>query len=182
MVKYIKDKIDIGVNSFKIEGRMRSIYYISTVINTYRQIIDKILNNTLTDAYINYYQDILNRCANRESTAQFYDKLPTNKEQYFLGRKEESNQDFIGIVKSYDKNTKIATFEQRNYLKRGDIVEIFGPGIEPSTIKIEEMYDENDQKITIANHPQMTVKIRCDLELKTNDIIRKKIFDISSYL
>lgn len=182
MVKYIKDMIDIGVNSFKIEGRMRSIYYISTVINTYRQIIDKILNNTLTDAYINYYQDILNRCANRESTAQFYDKLPTNKEQYFLGRKEESNQDFIGIVKSYDKNTKTATFEQRNYLKQGDIVEIFGPGIEPSTIKIEEMYDENDQKITIANHPQMIVKIKCNLELKPNDIIRKKIFDISSYL
>lgn len=62
---------------------MRSIYYIATVINVYRNIIDKILNNTLTDNECKYYLDILNRCANRDSTPQFFNSLPTRKEQYF---------------------------------------------------------------------------------------------------
>ena len=88
MVPYIKEMMDIGVNSLKIEGRMRSIYYIATVIKTYRQIIDKINNNTLTPAYSKYYLDILNRCANRDSTPQFFDKEPGVNEQYYLGRDE----------------------------------------------------------------------------------------------
>lgn len=182
MVKYIKDMIEIGVNSFKIEGRMRSIYYIATVINVYRQIIDKVVNNTISEAYINYYQDILNRCANRESTPQFFDKLPTNKEQYFLGRKEESNQDFIGLVLEYDEKTHLATLEQRNYFKKGDVVEAFGPNLEPTTLIIKNIYNEKDEEIKIANHPQMIVKIKSNIKLSKNDMIRVKVFDFSSYL
>ena len=182
MVKYIEDMINVGVNSFKIEGRMRSIYYVATVLNVYRNIIDKIKNKTLTNAYVKYYQDVLNRCANRESTPQFYDKLPTNKEQYFLGRQEESNQDFIGLVLEYDDENKMVTIEQRNYFKVGDTLEAFGPNLEPYEIKIHKIYDENNEEIEIARHPQMIVKIPCEKRLSTNDILRLKIFDISSYL
>ena len=182
MVKYIEDMIKIGVNSFKIEGRMRSIYYISTVINVYRNIIDKISNNTLTDAYIRYYTDILNRCANRESTAQFYDKIPTNKEQYFLGRQEESNQDFLGIVLDYDNKHSLALIEQRNYFKVGDVIEAFGPNLEPTTIRVEKMYDEDDIPIDVARHPQMKVKLQTSIKLQRNDLLRLKVFDICSYL
>ncbi len=182
MVSYIKDMMDIGVNSFKIEGRMRSIYYVSTVLNVYRNIIDKIMNNTITEAYIKYYQDILNRCANRESTPQFYDKLPTNKEQYFLGRQEESNQDFIGLVLDYEEDNKLLVIEQRNYFKVGDVLEAFGPNLEPYEIKINKIYNENMEEITVARHPQMLVKIPCDKALSKYDMLRLKIFDISSYL
>ncbi len=182
MVAFIQDMIDIGVNSFKIEGRMRSVYYVATVLNVYRFIIDKIEHNALTTAYIKYYQDILNRCANRESTAQFYDKLPTHKEQYFLGRQEESNQDFIGLVKSYDKEKKLVTIEQRNYFKIGDVLEVFGPNMEPIEFKVNKMFDEDMQEIQIARHPQMQVVMPCEIELKENDIFRLKKFDISSYL
>lgn len=182
MVKYIKDMIEIGINSFKIEGRMRSIYYIATVINTYRQIINKVVDNSINDAYINYYQDILNRCANRESTPQFYDKLPTNKEQYFLGRKEESNQDFIGLVIDYDKTKKIATIEQRNYFKIGDKLEIFGPNKDPKEIIIENIYDENMEEIEVARHPRMIIKLPILFDVEANDMIRVKEFDICNYL
>ena len=182
MVRYIEDMINIGVNSFKIEGRMRSIYYVATVLNVYRNIIDKVKNKTLTDAYVMYYQDILNRCANRESTPQFYDKLPTNKEQYFLGRDEVSNQDFIGLVKNYDPECKLVTIEERNYFKVGDILEVFGPNLAPTELKINKIYDEDMHQIDVARHPQMIVKIPCDIMLHENDIIRLKIFDISSYL
>lgn len=94
MVPFIKEMIDIGVNSFKIEGRMRSIYYVSTVILIYRRLIDKILNNTLTEEYSKYALNVLNRVANRESTPQFFDKLPGVDEQYYLGRQEPAESRF----------------------------------------------------------------------------------------
>ena len=96
MIPFIEEEIDMGIDSFKIEGRMRSIYYVATVIDCYRRMIDAAQNNTLTPGLERYYLNILNRCANRESTPQFYDKLPGVNEQYFNGREEISNQDLLG--------------------------------------------------------------------------------------
>lgn len=182
MVKYIEDMMSIGVNSFKIEGRMRSVYYVATVINVYRNIIDKIKTKTLSSAYIRYYQDILIRCAARESKAQFYDKLPTASEQYFLGRSEEANQDFIGLVVDYDEDKKQIILQMRNYFKIGDTLEIFGPKTKVQTIKVEKMYDEDDQDLQVACHPQMIVKIPTNIRAFKDDILRVKVFDISDYL
>lgn len=178
MVSKIKDMIEDGVDSFKIEGRMRSIYYIATVVYTYRQIIDKISTNSLTDEYTKYYVDILNRCANRESTNQFYDKFPGIEEQYFISENNEvSNQDFLGLVLDYDKEKGIATIEQRNYFEVGTVVEFFGPNTLVFQFKIEEIYDENMNKIDVANHAQMIVKIPINREIFTNDIMRIKSID-----
>ena len=102
MIDYIKDMIEIGVTSLKVEGRMRSNYYVATVINTYRCMIDDYYNNTLNDEKMNHYKKILERVANREAKVQFYDKMPSANEQYYLGRQEVSNQDFLGIVTDYD--------------------------------------------------------------------------------
>ena len=175
MVPFIKDMIDAGVNSFKIEGRMRSIYYVSTVILIYRRLIDKILNNTLTSEYSSYALNILNRVANRESTPQFFDKLPGVNEQYYLGRCEYSNQDFLGLVIDYKDG--IATIEERNYFKIGDEVQFFGPSTETKNFRIEEILDEDGKIVEEANHPQMIVKIRVPFELKKHDMMRLKVFD-----
>ena len=175
MVPFIKNMIDAGVNSFKIEGRMRSIYYVSTVILIYRRLIDKILNNTLTPEYSNYALNILNRVANRESTPQFFDKLPGVDEQYYLGRCEYSNQDFLGLVIDYKDG--IATIEERNYFKIGDEVQFFGPSTETRNFRIEEILDEDGKIVEEANHPQMIVKIRVPFELKKYDMMRLKVFD-----
>ena len=176
MVPFIKDMIDVGVNSFKIEGRMRSIYYVSTVILIYRRLIDKILSNTLTEEYEKYALNILNRVANRESTPQFFDKLPGVEEQYYLGRDEFSNQDFLGLVIDYKEG--LATIEERNYFKVGDIVQFFGSKTETINYKIEEIFDENNNKINEANHPQMIIKLKVPFELKKYDMMRLKVFDI----
>ena len=117
LIEYIGCMIDAGVNSFKVEGRMRGIYYIATVILAYRRIIDQIMNHTLTPNESGYYLDILNRCANRESTPQFIQGLPGVHEQYFLGREEVSNQDFLGLVLHYDSFSKTVFLEMRNYFK-----------------------------------------------------------------
>ena len=177
---YLKDMLEIGVNSFKVEGRMRSIYYIATVIYEYRHLLDKIKSNTLTNSDILYSNDIINRCANRESTPQFYDKLPTNKEQYYLGREEVSNQDFLGLV--LDRVDKFLLVEERNYFKVGDTVEFFGPNIDAITIKISKMYDENMQAIDIARHPRMHVYLELDSNIPKNAMMRLKVFDKNSYL
>ena len=180
--EYIKDMMQVGVNSFKVEGRMRGIYYIATVILTYRKIIDQIKANNLRESDINYYLDILNRCANRESTPQFVNKLPSKDEQYFLGRQELSNQDFLGIVLSYDKEKEIVILEQRNYFKVGDIVEFFGPDLETFSYQIDEIWNENDEQIEIANHPRMIVKLKIKTILKKYDMMRIKVFDKQDYL
>lgn len=175
MVPFVESMIKSGVNSFKIEGRMRSIYYVSTVILIYRRLIDKILNNTLTEEYKTYALNILNRVANRESTPQFYDKLPGVEEQYYLGRQELSNQDFLGLVLGSDD--EFVTIEQRNYFKVGDTVQFFGPNTETFDYVVEEIYDESNNLIESANHAQMIIKLKIPHKLARFDMMRVKVFD-----
>lgn len=175
MIENIKEMIDLGVTTFKVEGRMRSIYYISTVILCYRRIIDKILNNTLTEEDKNYYLKVLNKVANRESAPQFFKKDPSYQDQYYNLRDEESNQDFLGIVKSYDEKEKIAIIEERNFFKKGDVIEFFGPNTDTFTYTINEIYDEKNNLIDKANMPKMIIKLKVDTPLKENDLLRVKI-------
>lgn len=177
MVKYMKELMDMKVESFKIEGRMRSIYYIATVSLIYKNIMNRVINGTLTDSYLDYATNILNRCANRESIPQFFDKEPGVNEQYFQDRDEVSNQDFLGIVKSYDSENKMIILEERNYFKTGDIVQFFGPKCETFDFTINKIYDEDGNIIKTANHPKMIVKIPCDIHLARYDMMRLKVFD-----
>ena len=177
MISYIEEMIHVGVNSFKVEGRMRGIYYIATVILAYRRIIDKILTHSLTDFDKKYYLKVLNRVANRESAPQFFKELPTEKEQYFLGREEVSNQDFLGLVLEYDEKAKKVKIEQRNYFKIGDVVEFFGPDMETFSYTIHKIENDLGESIEVANHPNMIVYLPIDKPLKKFDIMRVKLFD-----
>lgn len=177
MVDYIEDMINIGVNSFKIEGRMRSVYYVATVINCYRKIIDGINNHTLTEKEKTYYKNILDRVANRDTVPQFYQKFPGVNESYFQDRMEVSNQDFVGIVLDYDKKNKLVLIEQRNYFKVGDVVEFFGPNMAEYTYTIKEIIDEDGNQIEVARHPMMHVYLPLDIELEKYTMMRLKLFD-----
>ena len=175
MINYLKDMINIGITSLKVEGRMRSFYYVATVISTYREAIDDYYNNSLTKEKIKYYSKILNKVANRESTDQFFNKPVSVREQYFLGRQEVSNQDFLGIILDYDNNNKIVTLTQRNYFKPGDKVEIFGPNIKTFSFKIPKIYNENMEELEVANHPEQIIKFKLDKKVYKDDIMRIKI-------
>lgn len=177
MVSHIESMIESGVNSFKVEGRMRGIYYIATVILAYRKMLDKVLAHSLTKEEQDYYVKVLNRVANRESKDQFYASFPTEQDQYFLGREEVSNQDFLGLVLDYDEEHKMAIIEQRNYFKVGDVVEFFGPNLEVIEYKVEEIYDEKGNPIEIANHPNMIVKLPIRFKTQKYDMMRMKMFD-----
>ena len=182
MIPFIKDEIALGIDSFKIEGRMRSIYYVATVISCYRKMIDAALNDTLTPELEKYYLNILNRCANRESVPQFYDKLPGVDEQYFNGRIEVSNQDFLGLVLEYDAKNKMVILESRNYFKIGDEVEFFGPNMETFTYRINTIYNDLDEEITVSRHPKNIVKLPVDRKIEKNSMMRLKVFDKSEFI
>ena len=175
MLTKVKEMIEIGIVSLKVEGRMRSNYYVATVINTYRNLIDDYYENKLTEEKVEYYQKILDRVANREATVQFWDKLPTVNEQYYLGRNEVSNQDFLGIVKDYDETTSTVTITERNYFQTGDEVEIFGQNIKPFSFKMPDIYNEDGEKVNIGRHPEEILKFKLDKKVYPNDMIRIKI-------
>lgn len=175
MSSFLKDMIENNIDSFKVEGRMRSVYYIGTVIMCYRKMIDKILNNTFTDKDEKYYTKVLNRVANRETVPQFYNKFPTYEESYFGDRVEVSNQDFLGFVLDYNEVDGIVTLEERNYFKVGDVVEFIGPNIDTLEYKIEEIIDEDGNNIEVARHPKMIVKLKVPFKLPKYAMMRVKI-------
>ena len=176
-LKQIPSMCEIGITSFKIEGRMRSVYYIATVVNTYRKVIDEYYNDKDNYKYNEEDDKILRACANRDSVSQFYLGNYGKESQYYNGREEVSNQDFLAIVLDYDSKNNIVTLEQRNYFKKGDIVEFFGPNIKPFKYKIEDVFDEFGDIIEIVRHPKQVVKIKVDHLLNKNDMMRVNLID-----
>lgn len=166
LARYIKDLTDIKVDSLKIEGRMRSIYYIATIVKTYRKIIDEYCNNKENYEYNLEYEEVLRKCANRDSIPQFFDHKFGKDRQYYNGRVEVTNQDFIGLVLKYDEKTKLAKIEQRNHFKINDKVQIFGPN-EEFNLNLEEIYDEDMNKIEVVRHPKQIVYIKVPKPVET---------------
>lgn len=174
MITKINELIELGITSLKIEGRMRSVYYIATIVNVYRKVIDRYYqdknNFIITDEEI----EELRRCANREATVQFFDKLPTSNEQYYNGREEVSNQDFLGLVLDYDYDKQEVIIGQRNYFEVLDEVVIYGPHTDHTNLVITKIVDEEMQEISKANHPKQIVRIPSKIAFNKNDIMRVK--------
>lgn len=177
MLEALPDMIDMGIKSFKIEGRMRSIYYIATIVGTYRKVIDKYLSNRENYKYNKDIEQILRNCANRDAVIQFWNDEKSEKSSYYNGREEISNQEFLGIILEYDKNTNIATIEQRNYFKKGDTCIIFGPNHEEIEYIFNDIIDENNNIIDIVRHPRQIVKIKIEESLEKYDMLRIKKVD-----
>ena len=161
---YIKNLIDIGVKSLKIEGRMRSVYYLATVVGTYRKIIDAIYNNSLDEKLEKKCEEVLSRVANREVSTQYLLKEADYNDQYYTGRSEASNQDYLGEVIEY-KNNLIKIYE-RNYFKVGDKVEVFTPLGDVASFKVEKLYNEDMEEVDVARHPDDIYYVYLDTKIK----------------
>ena len=175
MARYIKDMIDIGVTSLKVEGRMRSHYYLATVMSSYRKIIDACYDNKLTEEFIEEQEKILGRVANRETSTHYFTHLADDTDQYYTGRQELSNQDYLAYCLDYDKDNKILTISERNYFEPGDNVEIFMPSGKVISLKIEEIYDEDMNLLDKACHPEQILKLKIEEEIEPSSMIRKKV-------
>ena len=175
LISMLSKMIEIGIASLKIEGRMRSNYYIATVVSTYREAIDSYYDGTLDEEKLAYYKKVLNRVANRDSEEQFFNTFPDVKGQYFLGRQEVSNQDFLGIVLDYDEENKIVTITERNFFKKGDVVEIFGPKTKTFTFTVPDIYNEDGELVDAARHPEEIIRFKLDILVRKDDIMRIKV-------
>ena len=176
LLKYIPDLIDIGVVSLKIEGRMKSIYYIATLVRIYRMVIDKYLKDKNNYVYDKKLEQELYRCANRETVDQYFNSFPKETEQYYMDRQEDTNQDFLGVVLDYDENTNEIILEERNTFKKGDIINIFGPNKQSFNLKVEYIKDENNNYIEKAIHPKEILRIPSKIKVEKNDLIRINFF------
>ena len=172
MARHIKDMVDIGVCSLKVEGRMRTLYYLATVIGTYREIIDRIYNNTLTDEVMEVLEYRLSKVANREVSTHFFNKEADYTDQYYTGRQELSNQDYLGLITGYDKDNGCVVLVERNYFEPGDEVEFFTPNGEVYKYTISEIFDEDMNRLEVARHPEQVLKLKFDIELPEYSMIR----------
>lgn len=168
LIDYITKLIDLNVASLKVEGRMRSIYYLATVIGTYRKLIDKYYMNNLTIEDVKKFKINLERVSNRDNSSQYMkNNIDYNDQYYLTERSEKSNQDFLALVLSYDKDNKILHLKQRNLFSKGDKVVLFTPTNELSFI-VNEIYDEKDNLIEVANQADSYVKIKLDVDFDVN--------------
>lgn len=168
LIDYITKLIDLNVASLKVEGRMRSIYYLATVIGTYRKLIDKYIDKTLTDEDINKFKENLERVSNRENSSQYMkNEIDYNDQYYLTERSEKSNQDFLALVLSYDRKEKILYLKQRNLFSKGDNVVLFTPKDELSFI-VDEIYDDKNNLIEVANQADSYVKIKLDVDFEVD--------------
>lgn len=166
--------IEIGIKSLKMEGRMRSLYYLATVIGTYREIIDNYYDGTLNDDKMVLFQSRLDRVANRETSTHFLEKEADYSDQYYTGRSEVSNQDYLGQVISYNKEKHLLKFYERNYFEVGDTIEVFTPAGERHVFVLQKLYDEDMNFTSVARHPDNIyyLEMKCDFEVLEYSMIK----------
>ena len=173
MIEHIPDLIENGVDSFKIEGRMKSIHYVSTVTNCYRAAVDAYLESPEKfEAIKDDLIDELWKVAQRELATGFYYKTPTEDEQLFGARRKIPQYKFVGEVVSFDAGTMTATIRQRNVILEGDVVELYGPGFRHFENTIKDLHDADGNKIDRAPNPMELLTITVPQEVRPGDMIR----------
>jgi len=174
MIEYIPDLIGAGLSSVKIEGRMKSIFYVATIVGAYRRAIDAYYNDPEGYVFNPEWLNELKKVSHREFTTGFYYNKPTNKDQNYQTSAYTRNYAFVGLVKSYDEETGFAVVEQRNKMNLGDEIEVFGPHTDYFKQRIEVMLDEENQPIESAPHPQQIIKIKMSQPVSEKFMFRKR--------
>lgn len=158
-------------DSFKIEGRMKSIHYIATVTKVYRMLIDEYYETgKILD--LDYYKKEIEKAENRLFSHGFLEGMTTIKEQLYNMRSENPTQDFVGIILEYDEQTQTALVEVRNHFKPFSTLEAFGPNLKSTQFKITTIINAFGEEVDAARHPKEHVKITCPIKLMKYDMIR----------
>lgn len=174
MIEHIPQLVDAGISSFKIEGRMKSVFYVASVVSAYRKAIDAYCSDPASYEFNPRWFEDMCKASHREFTTGFYFHKPDNLDQNYRTSEYTRDYSFVGMVKSYDSETGYAVVEQRNKMVIGDKIEIFGPGLDSFEQELKEMYDENGDPIESAPHPQQILKIKVDKPVKPFFMFRKR--------
>lgn len=174
MIEHIPELIDSGIYSFKIEGRVKSSYYLATVLRSYRMAIDEYYKDPENYVYNEKWLEEIKKVSHRDFSTGFYLGRPTEEAQIYTTSSYIRGYDFLGMVLDYNKETGIATVEQRNRIFTGDEIEVFGPGKEYFTQNIEKMWDDKGNEIDVAPHAQQIIKMKLAQEVEPFYFLRKE--------
>lgn len=177
MIEYIPELINSGITSLKIEGRMKTAYYVATVVRAYRMAIDEYYKNPDEWKFNPMWLEELKKGSHRHFTTGFYNDKPGCQEQNYESASYVRNYDFVGIVLDKADENGLITVEQRNKMVVGDEIEVIGPYTETMISKIVEMYDEDGNSIDQAPHPRQVVKMKLTVDVDVNFMLRKEIED-----
>lgn len=174
MIDHIPELVEAGIDSLKIEGRMKSIHYVSTVANVYRAAVDSYCADPDHYEFKEEWLDELWKVAQRELATGFYYETPDESMQLFGKRRKIPHYAFVGQVLSYDPETQIAVIQQRNNFGVSDTVEFYGPGMRHFEQEITSLKDEDGQEIDRAPHAMMIVTTKVKQAVQPLDMIRKR--------
>ncbi len=174
MLDGIPDLAAAGVSSLKIEGRMKSAYYVATVVSAYRTALDHYLADPDNYQYDPAWFTELCKASHREFTHGFYYNKPSAEDQNYQSSDYIREYSFVGMVKGVEPETGFALVEQRNKFSIGDEIEIFGPGVPFTKEVITEMYNQEGEPVESAPHPQQIIKLKLSTPVKENYILRMK--------
>lgn len=173
MIEHLPSLIEAGISAFKIEGRMKSSYYVATVVKAYRHLIDNYFSKPKEYFCDEKWLDEIKKVSHRYFTTGFYFAKPSGKEQRYDSSAYIKTYDFAGLILEYDADNQIATIEQKNRIFVGDEIEIFGPDDDFFTQKIEKMWDEEGEEIEAAPHAKQIIRMKMAKPVKPWHIIRK---------
>ncbi len=172
MIEHIPELVAAGIDSFKIEGRMKSVHYVATVVNAYRQAIDAFFENPA--AYVTnprWLAEILKVSHRDYTTGFFFGRPDAGGENYAADYRRF--YDFVGVVRAYRPESGLAVVEQRNRMVPGDELEFAGPQTETFTQVVASMWNEAGQPIEAAPHPQQMVLMKTDRPVAALDLVRR---------
>ena len=175
MIEHIPELVATGAASFKIEGRMKSPYYVATVVKAYREAIDDYFDDpALYKTRIPYYLEEIKKCSHRAYSTGFYFKDGKEAHQMEEAGAYIRTYDFVGMVLEYDSNRKMALVEQRNKMLLGDEVEIFRAKGKTTALKLSCICDEKGLSVTSAPHPQQRIWVAMP-PVERYDMLRKAV-------
>ncbi|RDY24822.1 U32 family peptidase [Romboutsia maritimum] len=177
MIEYLPELIKSGITSLKIEGRMKSSYYIASVVRAYRMAIDAFYEDSQNWTFNPLWLEEIQKSSHRHFTTGFYLEKPGEEEQNCETTSYVRSYDFIGIVKGIEAESGLAIVEQRNIINVGDDIEVFGPYKETMFTKIEEMYDEDGESIQTASHPNQIIKVKLSGKVDKDYMLRREMQD-----
>lgn len=180
MIEYIPEIFKSGITSFKIEGRMKTAYYVATTVRAYRMAIDEYYRDPENWKFNPMWLDELKKGSHRDYNTGFFFNSPDANAHNYKSASYIRNYDFIGIVRGHDEENNLVVVEQRNKMNLGDEIEVIGPFKETMKTTIEEMYNEDGEPIESAPHARQIVKLKLGIEVFENYILRKPIVTINT--
>ncbi len=175
LLPYLPDLYDAGLCSLKIEGRMKSVHYVATVVKVYRQAIDAYERDPEHFRVLPEWIEELEKISHRPYTRGFSVSRPTEADQVYSHSSNTQTHEFIGLVRSYDAERKLAWIEQRNHFKVGQTVEFLQPKGKLIRCTISRILDEDGQDLDAARHAQQVVAVPVDEPLEAYSMMRREM-------